>query len=303
MNHRRDFAAGVASAVLVIAIWALFIVLSRASVRQDVTMWDLAFLRFTFAALSVLPFFLARPPGRRLGTLTPMRAAVLAAFAGLGFTLFAFKAFSLAPASHGAVLMSGTLPFSTALIAWAVLGERVTRRKALGLAAILVGVVMMAMQSFRQTGGPTWAGDALFPLASGSWAVFAVLSRKWRVAPVDATLAIPLFACVAYVPAYVLLAPIGLGAMGMVSMISLGLFQGVLALVVSMWAFSRVLASFGPVRTSMITSLAPPVAAVGAVFLLDEALTPLVLVGLVAVTVGMIVGVGGASPAPQPSVK
>jgi drug/metabolite transporter (DMT)-like permease len=81
-------------------------------------------------------------------------------------------------------------------------------------------------------------------------------------------------------------------------LLATGFFQGVVAFVVSMWAFSRVAATFGPVKTSMMTALAPALAAVVAVPMLGEPLSLLVVLGLLAVTAGMIVGVGGPAATP-----
>jgi drug/metabolite transporter (DMT)-like permease len=294
---------GVACAVAVVCIWALFIVLSRRDVRGEVTIYDLAFLRFGFAALLVAPIALARPPGRRLGGLTPMRALALTLFGGLGFTVFAFLGLTMAPAAHGAVLMPGTLPFFAALIARALLGERITPRKAMGLAAILAGVVLMGVEAFSGTQFGTWKGDLMFPLAACCWAMFTVLSRKWRVDALDATVAIPLFALILFLPAYLAFAPKQLALVPWSVWLPLAFFQGGIALVASMWAFSKVVAAFGPTRTTMITALAPALAALIAVPLLGELLSFPVTLGLLCVTAGMIIGVGGAPVPVQPGVK
>ncbi|MBL8382225.1 MAG: DMT family transporter [Burkholderiales bacterium] len=276
-------------------IWTFFIVLSRLGARDQMGPYDLALLRFAFAALAVAPVVLARRSGARFGTLTARRAAVLAAFGGLGFTGFAFAGFARAPAAHAAVLMPGTLPFSTALIAYLVLGERVSARRAAGLAAILAGVALMAWQALAHDGAQTWRGDLMFPLAAMCWAVFTVLARKWGVDPVDATLAVPVFALALYLPLYCLLAEPGLAQVPWRTIVATGVFQGVIALVVSMWAFSRAVAVLGPVKTTMVTALAPAAAAILAVPLLGESLTLPVVLGLAAVSAGMVIGVGSGA--------
>lgn len=298
----RDVRIGVACAIAVVLIWTFFIVLSRLGARGAIGVFDLAFLRFVFGALAVLPFFLRRPAGRRLGGLTAPRAAVLALFGALGFTGLAFAGFARAPAAHAAVLMPGTLPFSTALIALVVLGERITQRKALGLAAILCGVLLMAWHTLSDAPPGTWRGDLMFPLASVSWALFTVLSRRWSVDPLDATVAVPLFALAGYAPVYWLFLPKALDSIPPLLLLATGVFQGVFAFVAAMWAFSRVVATFGPIRTTMITAVAPVLAALVAVPVLGEPLSGLVVLGLAAVTIGMVVGVGGA-PAPVREVR
>jgi drug/metabolite transporter (DMT)-like permease len=70
-----------------------------------------------------------------------------------------------------------------------------------------------------------------------------------------------------------------------------GVFQGCIALTLSMWLFGKMVIAFGPVRTTMITALAPPMAALVAVPVLDEPLTWFVVAGLLCVVVGTVVGV------------
>jgi drug/metabolite transporter (DMT)-like permease len=70
-----------------------------------------------------------------------------------------------------------------------------------------------------------------------------------------------------------------------------GLYQGGLSVVVSTLVYTRVLMTFGPTRTAMITAVVPGLAAVLAVPLLGEPLALSALAGLALVTVGMIAGV------------
>ena len=292
----RDFA----SVVLIVTIWTLFLVLARQGVKGSFTPWDMAFLRFSFAAVVVLPVFLSRPAGRRLGRLAPGQALVIALFAGLGFSCLAYVGFSYAPAAHGAVLMPGVLPFSVAVISWFVLGERMTRRKLASLGLILAGVMFIAWHAFSTADARdgAWRGDILFPLASGCWAFFVVLVRRWQVDAVDATLATVLISCMLYTPVYLLFLPKQIAAAPVLDLLWQGVFQGVLALVVSMWLYTRVVRAFGPSRTTMITALCPGLAALIAVPMLGEPLSLLVMLGLAAVTAGMVTGVTGRATAP-----
>ena len=300
----RIGALDIASVVAIVLIWSLFLVLGRIGLKSSFTPWDLAFLRFGFAAAVTLPLFLLRPPGHRMGTLTPLRALTVALTAGLLFSCLAYIGFSYAPAAHGGVLMTGTLPFWVALVAWYGLGDRINRRKLGSLLLILLGVMFVGWHSFSQTAASAsatpdaWRGDILFPLASASWAVFVVLVRRWRVAALDATLATTLISFVLYTPVYLLWLPKQIMTAPWLEIVWQGVFQGILALTVSMWLYTRVVQAFGPSRTTMMTAVCPALAALSAVPLLGEPLSALVLLGLAATTAGMVLGVtGGAAPA------
>lgn len=303
----------IASIVAVVTIWTLFVVLARFGVKGTFTPWDLAFIRFLFAAIVMLPVWLLRPAGQRLGSLTPARALALAMTAGVLFSCLAYMGFSFAPAAHGAVLMTGTLPFSVALVAWLLLGDKLTQRKAGSLALILLGVGFTGWHSIVNVASvapagsiaaEAWRGDILFPLAGASWAVFVVLVRRWQVKAMDATVAVALISFVLYAPVYLLLLPKQIMTAPLPEILWQGVFQGILALVVSMWLYTRVVQAFGPTRTTMITALCPGLAALIAVPLLGEPLSLLILLGLAAVTAGMVLGVTGdhAGPlAPSPA--
>lgn len=298
---RRIGPADVASAIAVVAIWTLFLVLTRQGVKGSFTPWDLAFLRFGFATAVMLPVFLWRPAGQRLGKLTIGRALAVALFAGIGLTCLVFTGLSLAPAAHAAVLTTGTLPFSVAMLSWLMFGDRIAGRKLLSLGLILLGVLCMAWYAFVSAAADAqagaWRGDILFPLASASWAMFVVLVRRWGVGAVDATLATALISFAVYAPVYLLFLPKQIMAAPWLDIVWHGVFQGIFALVVSMTLYTRMVQAFGPSRTTMITAVCPGLASLIAVPVLGEPLSALVLMGLAAVTAGMVVGVSGRTPA------
>jgi drug/metabolite transporter (DMT)-like permease len=282
-------------ALAVVVIWTAFIVLARFAVKRTFTPYDLMFLRFAFAAGAAALIVVWRlQRGEKAFNGTPFYQMIwLGFFGGVGMTVVAFIAFSYAPAAHGAVLMPGTLPFSSAILGWAILGEKVVGRRLLGLGFILLGIVFMAVQAF--TGTPhsveSWKGDLLFPFASSSWAVYMVLSRKWGVKPLDAIVIIPIMAIVLFGPVYFLFLPKNLVATSWSDIVFHGAFQGWFAFMLSTWIFMRVMKVFGPIKTTMLTAWAPVLAAIAAVPLLDEPLTTWVVAGLVAVSIGTVIGV------------
>jgi drug/metabolite transporter (DMT)-like permease len=128
-----------------------------------------------------------------------------------------------------------------------------------------------------------------------------VLARKHSLGAIEATVALSVFAFVAYVPAYAVLAASGVIPsrlhLALWSEIVLqGFLQGVLSVVVSGITFVKMVETFGPVRTTMITSAVPPLSALGAVAFLGEPLQWMLVVGLCLVTMGIVFGVQGAAP-------
>lgn len=305
---RRERWIGAACALAVLAIWTTFILVARSSAKRSLTSLDIAFLRFAFSGAVALPVAAWRWRALREGLggrAALRRAAALAAVAGLGYCGLAYSGFFFAPAAHGAVLMPGTLPLWTAVFAVRLLGERLNAARITGLLLIVAGDLAVGGGSLWQAldGGRTWIGDLLFLGAGMCWALYGVLCRRWRVGAVDATLAIAVGTLLAVVPLYAAAVAGGLLASGLAvapwrEIAFQALYQGGLAMLVAGIAFTQVVATFGPVRTTMITSLVPALAALSAVPVLGEPLGAAAFGGLVCVTLGLLLGLRPARSAP-----
>ena len=301
---------GIAAAVVTVAIWTAFIIVARASAHKSLTPFDIAFVRFIGAAVLLVPmgWWLVRseklPGWLGLSPLPWRLSALIGAIGGLGYAMLAYSGFLYAPAAHASVLMPGTLPLSTALVAALVLKDRITPGRALGLALIAGGDLLVGGASLLKAfdGGETWKGDLLFLGASTCWACYSVLARKHALDAVKATIAITVFALLTYVPAYALLALLGVvkSQLGTAPWAEIGfqaVFQGLGSVVISGISFTRMIQYFGPVRSTMITAVVPGLSALGAVYFLGEPLYWNLLAGLALVTAGILFGV---RTAPRP---
>lgn len=117
---------------------------------------------------------------------------------------------------------------------------------------------------------------------------------------VQATIAITVFACVCYVPAYLLLAASGVIESHLFTapwreLAFQAAFQGVGSVVISGITFTRMIQHYGPVRSTMITALVPGLSALGAVAFLGEPLHWNLAAGLGLVTAGILFGVRAAA--------
>ncbi|MBP7567395.1 MAG: DMT family transporter [Burkholderiaceae bacterium] len=308
-------AAGLLAAVVTVAVWTGFVISARASARYTLTPFDIAFLRFVGAGLVLLPWgaWLLRRHGLR-GSLgvspLPLGLTVgVGLTAGLLYSLAAYSAFFLAPAAHGAVLMPGSLPLWTTLLAAFFLGDRITPLRAAGLALIVAGDLMVGGPSlwlaFSGEGGRVWIGDLLFMGAALNWGCYTVLVRRHRLDAVHATIGVVAFMAATYVPVYALLAFTGAVASGLAvapwpEIVTQMVLQGVLSVVVSGISFTLMVQYWGPVRSTMVTASVPVLSALGAVALLGEPLYWNLLAGLALATAGIVLGVLSARAAPAP---
>lgn len=321
-------AVGWAAAVITVLIWSSFIVVARATAHQTLTALDIAFLRFVGAGVVLLPIgwwmvrrLRARDPGAGswlgLSPLGLRLTITVGMVGGVIYACVAYSGFFYAPATHASVLLPGSLPLWTTLLAAWVLREHITPARAAGLALIVAGDLMVGGASLLSAfdGGDVWKGDLLFLLTAFIWANYTIIARKHGLPAVEATVAISVFAICTYVPVYA-----GLAALGWIQshladapwrewLFQAG-FQGIGSVVISGITFTQMVRYFGPVRSTMITSLVPGLSALGAVVFLGEPMGVHLLAGLALVTLGIVFGVRvvashtlGADPAPATSAR
>jgi len=312
--HFSKQTIGIASAIITVAIWSGFIVMARAMAHKTLTPFDIAFVRLIGAGAVMLPWGWwwvrqqrrVNPTGDYWLGVSPYGfrfTALIGMIGGVGYGSLAYTGFLFAPAAHASVLMPGLLPLWTTLLAIAVIGTPVTRARWFGLALIIGGGLFVGGASLLKAfdGGGVWRGDVLFMAASFTWSVYTVIARKNALAAIPATIAVSVFAVLTYAPIYALLAYSGtivshLREAPWSEIMLQVLVQGVGSVVISGITFMRMVETFGPIRTTMITALVPALSALGAVVFLGEPLYWNLLVGLVLVTVGIVFGVRSVLP-------
>lgn len=251
---------------------------------------------FTIAAIrfgvaSVLLYAWAKLTSRPLSRVERGDWGIIA---GLGLTAIAgynwlfLTGLTLAPASDGAIIVPGLAPVFTAVIAGAVLHERLGVRGFIGLIVAAFGLFLVV----NPTGGTTehrLLGDLLFIAGAALWGVYSVIARiaSRRFNAVSASLYGTAFGTIVLIPAALLeggaasIATAPLDAL--VGIAYLTVFGTVLAFVFLNLGVARI----GAARASAFALLVPIVGVLSSVALLGEKLGPLTLVGGAVVLVGL----------------
>ena len=309
---------GLFFAAVTIVIWVGFIIIARASSKGDLSGLDIATLRILGASSVLLPigFWINKDRARAVVQtdayealsfkpsfwgLSPLERSLtiqMGLSGGLLYAVFSYSGFFFAPAAHASVLLPGSLPLWTSLIALVLIAQPINLHRLTGLTLILIGDLLVGgpslLNMFNNQG--VWRGDALFILASISWSFYTVLVRQHGVKAVHATTAITVFSFFTFIPLYLLLCFLGLIKSHLLdtpfsTLAFHFLFQGVLSVVVSGITFNQMIRYFGPVRSTMITAVVPGLSAVGASLLLGESMSFNVISGLALVTIGIVFGV------------
>jgi drug/metabolite transporter (DMT)-like permease len=264
-------------------------VATRWSLVGSLTPWDLAALRFAVAGSLLLPIVwrhgLSAAAGIGWG-----RAIVLAIAAGGPYTLILYAGLALAPAGHGAVIVTGATPLVSTLLIWFGTGERPSLARLGGLPLILVGLVFVSWPGIRG-GQATWLGDLLFAADAILWGLFTVLARHWRVDPVRGT-AIVWSLALTYLPFYFLICGTRLLDAPRGEVLFQAVYQGLGVAIAALALYAWAIRVLGSAAASLFMPLVPIFGVLLAIPVLGEVPTTIQRVGIVGVSVGMVLAAG-----------
>lgn len=279
--------SGWVAAFFSVCIWTGFILVSRHGGMGTLTSWDIASLRFGVGAL-IAVFFLPRI------LLPPLKVIMLfSLFGGIGYATIVYAAFRFAPAAHASVLLPGTLPFLTAVIAWLWLGERLTVGRRDALLIVFAGILLTAADTFSR--GADFSrtqiiGDVLFLCGSLSWAIFTLLLARYPMLPLAATVTTTLGSAVVYLPIWLFFLPSTIEQASVSEIAVQAAYQGVLVVFIAMLLYTFAVRRLGSQTVALLMAFVPVISALAAVPVLGEPLPLLTLAGLAAVTAGAVLG-------------
>jgi drug/metabolite transporter (DMT)-like permease len=281
----RERMIGIICGFLVILFFSSFILVSRLGFTSSLTVPDIAAFRFGISGLILLPVFLKY----RLCGLRFRQAVLLAFMGGLGFALFAYAGFLLAPAAHGAVLLHGTVPLFTFVITMLVIGMKASRAKIFGVLMITLGVLMMALDSLLGATLRQLLGDLCLLMASVCWAGYGIYARRLSLPPIRTASIVAVFSMTCFLPVYLFVPGKAIFDVGLNEVLLQAVFQGFLIGVVSLFNYTRAVSALGASETALFTAAVPIVTTLGAVPLLGEIPSVAGMLGVVVVTAGMVV--------------
>lgn len=301
MAQGRHFHLGVLAAIATICIWASWLLSLKFAVQSQLTLFDLAIMRYGFPGLA---FGYVTYQSRQQIRQVPLRL-LLGIFAGAGVPFFylASQGMAHAPVTHSGLLITGALPLFVTSIAVLVYKEPLSRSRLSGLSAIGIGIGVLLSSSLLTMQVDVLIGDIYFLAASFSWAMFTICLRVSGLSPFAA---IGLLGVVSSAILFVLFA-VGVFESSLSSLLwyeestaeqsanallVVWLFQFfVQALIVGVFAgISYVVAirRIGAEATAAIGSLTPVLAALGAYCFLSESLLLTDVIAMLLVFVGVI---------------
>lgn len=292
---RKTRLAGIACAIAVIFLYSGFTLVSKLGFASSLKMIDVAALRFSVAGMVMLPILLSYG----LGGLRCRDVMALTFFGGLGFALLAYTGFFLAPASHGGVLLHGTIPLFSFLFARFIHHTRATVGRTVGLSAVFLGIIAMIWDSLHASTPRQMFGDSSLLLASASWSAYGLILQRLKLKPAHSAAIVAVFSMCCFLPVYLMLPYGDLSAASWQEILFQGIFQGVLIGSASIFLYTQAVALLGAVEMSLFSAAVPCLTTVVAVFLLGEVPSAYAIAGVATVTIGMGIAMNSQSATPQ----
>ncbi|HEY3304326.1 MAG TPA: EamA family transporter [Candidatus Binatia bacterium] len=256
--------------------------------------WTLNAGRFTVSALILLPALLyckEWPPRQAWFPL------VLMSLTGV----FAFNAVLYIGLRHtsaiNATLVNATTPVTTALIAWLVIGEEITRRRVAGILLSFAGIGWIVSHGSLDTllNLNFNVGDVIVFFATSLWGFYMVMAKPTmrHLSPLALTSMTTIIGALFLLPAATMELRAHPADLWRSEVILAFLYLGIFPSFLSFLMWNRSIRTFGPGRASLAYNTLPLFAVILAGIFLDEALQVYQIAGGIVIIVGVLIGTRG----------
>ena len=270
---------------ITMCIWGGFTILSRLNLHWHVSAWDLVAMRFAIAFLILMPVLIYK---KDLAFLWYPRPVILALTGGLAYCLTVYTAFLHAPAAHAAIFLNGCIPLCTAVAAYLLFKQPFDKHTWLSLSIMLSALALMSYLMLHEQASAFGLGDILFFLSAVWWGIFTVLLKQWKLSAWHSMASVAIWSALIYLPIYILFIPKHFQEAEPVHLLIQGVFHGGLVVIIATLTYVAAIERLGAFKTGSIVTLAPFIAAIIAVPLLNEPLSPAIMCGLVGMGIGAL---------------
>lgn len=266
--------------------WAAGFVAAKHGIAVGFSPADLAFHRFFWSGLLLMPFAV-RDGLRHLGGVGWGRGLVMSVLSGPPQSLLAYTGFMLVPLGHGTTIQPACAALFGLVLATVLLGERLTGQRLFGGVTIVAGLMVYGAESLATIGSHGVGGDLLFAIAGLFWATFGTLLRYYRMSGMRAVAMVGVLSIVVYAPLHGLLVGYsGLLRMSLAENLLQAVVQGLFAGVLPIYLFARAINLLGAGRTAVFPALVPVFSLVIGFLALGAIPSAPQLAGLVIVVIG-----------------
>ena len=277
---------GIVCGTLAALAWAAGFVVAKHGIQIGFLPADLAFHRFFWSGLLMLPL-IVREGLRNLSGIGWGRGFVMTVLSGPPQSLLAYSGFILVPLGHGTTIQPACAALSGLVLASLVLHEKATFQRVIGGAIIIVGLLMFGAESLATIGGACVGGDLLCATAGFFWATFGTLLRLWNVPGTRAVMAVGAVSLIVLAPIYLFIYGVsGLARQSLFENLLQAVVQGGLAGSLPIYLFAHAVIALGGGRAATFPALVPVFGAIIGFLALGVVPSLAQFVGMLVVLVG-----------------
>lgn len=270
---------------ITMCIWGGFTISSRLGALWHISPWDITALRFLLAFCILMPILLYK---KDIAFLFKKEPFILAMLGGVAYCLTCYSAFHYVPAAHAAIFLNGCIPLCTAVAAYLIYRQPFDRHTWLSLTIMLCSIAAMSFLMYQASGVAFSFGDLLFFISAIWWGIFTVLLKQWKMSAWHAMAGVAIWSAVVYVPIYLVFMPKHLNDVEPIHLITQTIFHGVFVVIVATLTYVEAIKRLGAFKAGSIVTLAPFIAALIAVPLLNEPLSMAIVCGLIGMGIGAL---------------
>ena len=277
---------GIVCGTLAALAWAAGFVVAKHGIQVGFSPADLAFHRFFWSGLLMLPLII-REGLRDLGGIGWGRASVMTILSGPPQSLLAYSGFILVPLGHGTTIQPACAALSGLVLASLILHEKATFQRVIGGAIIIAGLLVFGAESLTTIGNSGVGGDLLFATAGLFWATFGTLLRLWNVAGTRAVTAVGAVSVILLAPIYLFIYGVsGLAKQSLFENLLQAVVQGGIAGSLPIYLFAHAVIALGGGRAATFPALVPVFGAIIGFLALGVVPSIAQFVGMLIVLVG-----------------
>ena len=282
LNSARS---GYLACSMVVFIWAFWLVVSRLGATSNLTIYDLAAMRYGISALVALPFVVYFQGWK---TLQLSRGVILTILLGPLYILTVFLGFVYAPAAHGGVFMNGPVPIITLFLGAFLLNTAIKMQKLAGAILIIISSAVLGFGASDFMLTQSWIGDLCFIFGGLCFAIFVTLSRLWKIKTLDIFFCGSVVNAAIYVPIWYFLLPSGFAITEPSVVILQSMYQGLLPNLIGLVLIAHASKTAGADVTAAFMAVVPGLGALLSVILLSEEMPLTSWVAILGLTIGLL---------------
>ncbi len=279
---------GFAAAWCIVLVWSFWLIVSRVANDSGLTVYDLAAMRYGLASIIAIPLCIYYKPWR---TMRISEIAALSFILGPVYILIVFSGFLYAPAAHGGIFMNGVLPLISMVWAVVLMGVFPSKRRVLGAVLILFSAIVLAWDASVSSSAQAWIGDILFLIGAVFFSIYMVLSERWKLGAMQIIFCGTIVNAVFYLPIWFFWLPSGMADAPTGPFLLQAVYQGFVPNLIGLLFIAYASRTIGNGNTSFILAAVPGGGAILGALILDESLTLISLIALVALTAGLLMSV------------